>query len=170
MAGKNKQSKGAPEVELALLAEARSEVAHADGKASFVLAGLSIGFSALLAGVLAGDWHPSNLSQLGELAWWLGSALALTSLGVSASAIWPRLGHLDLNLPIFYWGQIAKLASRSELDARLDKKPPNETERTRDQLWTLSNLVFRKYWLIRIALLAGASAVLLFLVAALTEL
>jgi len=157
-------------VEERLLIEARQEVGYADGKASFVLAALSIGFSALLAGVLSNNWRPSDLEGLIEVVWWLASVAAVVSVGFASAAIWPRLGDTSDDRPIYYWGQVAKLGSADELSTRLDKQPPGETARTRDQLWALSKLVYRKYWLVRIALTAGWASLVLFIVVGLTEL
>ena len=67
------------EVELSILAEARNEVGAADHKASMVLAVLGIGFGALLAGLIARDWSPTELDVPGRTVWYVGALLADTA-------------------------------------------------------------------------------------------
>ena len=67
-------------VEDVMLAEARAEVNAADQKASLVLAALGVGFGAVVGGLLARDWEPSDLTGFGEVLWWIGAALSLPRL------------------------------------------------------------------------------------------
>jgi hypothetical protein len=148
--------------ERAMLAEARTEVGYADHKASMVLAALGIGFGAILGGLLAGNWQPSDQGR-GEALWWIGTTLALGSLVVSASAVWPRY-RKSAQPPdnVFYWGHVAAFESFEELSAALDRSPPSLNDRTRHQLWELSVIVARKYMLLRCAFVLAAAAVVAF--------
>ncbi|MRJ76821.1 hypothetical protein GEV29_09755 [Aeromicrobium sp. SMF47] len=149
----------APDVELAILAEARNEVGAADHKASMVLAVLGIGFGALLAGLLARDWSPRDLDAVGAFFWWLAAALASSSVAAAALAVWPRFTVPDRTKEVFYWGHAAAFESQRSLDAVLDRHPPRLEDRTRHQLFELSRIVAKKYRYVRLAMsLAGLSA------------
>ena len=146
------------DVELTILAEARNEVGAADHKASMVLAVLGIGFGALLAGLIAQDWTPTDLNMFGRITWGAGALLATGSVIAAGSAVWPRFTVPSTPSEIFYWGQVASFASQHELDVALDKNPPTLGGRTRHQLFELSRIVATKYRLVRLAMkLAGMS-------------
>ena len=53
---------------LQLLAETREELHRAEGKAAMLFAIFGIGFGAVLAGIIAGDWKPSDLAAGAEVA------------------------------------------------------------------------------------------------------
>ena len=74
-----------------LLAEAREELNRADNKASMLFALFGIGFGAVLAGIIAGDWKPSGLAVGAEVVWWLGAGAAVAALVALGAAVWPRL-------------------------------------------------------------------------------
>jgi Family of unknown function (DUF5706) len=80
-------------VEAAMLAEARADIGYADHKASMVLAALGIGFSALLGGLFASDWLPTDLVGWAEVLWWIGGLLAVASVIFAGLAVWPRVGN-----------------------------------------------------------------------------
>lgn len=156
-----------PDVELAILAEARHEVGAADHKASMVLAVLGIGFGAVLAGLIARDWSPAELNGIGLTLWIGAAACALGSVGCAAAAVWPRFTVPAKTTDIYYWGHVAALDSHDELIDILADHPPSLTGRTHHQMFALSHIVARKYlWVRRAMRLAGAS-VPLFLLAAL---
>lgn len=168
-----KPTKASPvdeDLEENLLEEARTEVGYADSKASFVLAGLSIGFSALLGGILANDWRPTDLESVFEVLWWVGAGLAALSVVSAVSAVWPRTGNSSLDRPIYYWGQVAQLQKKADLSESLDSNPPVRASRTRDQIWHLSRLVARKYYWVRVAIVLGGLAALAFTVVGLGQL
>jgi hypothetical protein len=149
----------APDVELAILAEARNEVGAADHKASMVLAVLGIGFGALLAGLIARDWNPRDLDALGAFFWWVAAALASSSVAAAALAVWPRFTVPAKTQDVFYWGHAAAFENQRTLDAVLDRHPPTLEDRTRHQLFALSRIVAKKYRYVRLAMaLAGLSA------------
>ena len=157
-------------LEEVLLQEARIEVGHADTKASFVLAGLSIGFSALLSGILSNDWRPTDLEPHFEFIWWVGAVLAMLSVVSAVSAVWPRTGDSSLDRPVYYWGQVAQMDEMADLSDALNSNPPVRAARTRDQIWHLSQLVARKYRWVRVAIVLGGIAALAFAVVGLGEL
>lgn len=151
-----------------MLDEARTEVAHADQKASMVMTVLGIGFAAVLGGLLAGDWKPSSYAAPGEGLWWLGAVAALAAVICSACAVWPRYSAADVAGGIFYWGHVATFKTQKALSAALDAQPARESDRTRHQLHKLSRIVQRKYNLVRAAMACAGGSGCLFLLAALT--
>lgn len=152
-------------VEEAMLAEARVEVSYADHKASMVLVSLGVGFGAVLGGLLAGDWKPSDQGN-GEWAWWLGASLAMAAVGLAAAAVWPRYPRRDSADELHFWGDVASVASYKALSARLDEEAPVARVRTRNQLWVLSKVVAAKYRLVRLSFVAAALAVVAFAISA----
>lgn len=148
-----------------MLAEARVEVSYADHKASMVLAALGIGFGAVLGGLLAGDWKPSDQGD-GEPALWVGLAFALGAVACAAGAVWPRYSRRNKSSDVFYWGEVARVASFEDFTNRLDDAPPSSRTRTRRQLWDLSKIVATKYLLIRSAFVAAGLAFCAFAVSA----
>lgn len=128
-----------------MLAEARNEVGAADHKASMVLAVLGIGFGAVLGGLIARDWTPTDLNLAGSVLWWTGALTAAASVASAAAAVWPRFTLPPKSRDLFYWGHVATYQSLRELDNALDKHPPRLEDRTRHQLFELSRIVARKY-------------------------
>lgn len=141
-----------------MLAEARTDVAQADQKASILLAALGVGFGAVLGGQLAGGFDSADLSPLGEVVWWLGVGLATASIVCAALAVWPRYRTDDHpQYGITYWGHIAAFDSLAELEAAMAGQQ-NTARRTTHQLWRLSRVVLVKYRCVRLALILSASA------------
>jgi hypothetical protein len=151
--------------EQAILEEARTEVSYADHKASMVLAALGIGFGAVLGGLLAGDWSPSNLPGWGEVLWWTGAALATASVTSAATAVWPRYRPTRQEEPVAYWAHVARFSSYEELCRHLDRHPSPAADRTRRQMWEISLIVTKKYRYVRAAFVLAGSSILLFLLA-----
>lgn len=152
-------------LEQAILEEARAEVSSADHKASMVLAALGIGFGAVLGGLLAGDWAPSNLPGWGEVLWWSGAALATASVTSAAMAVWPRYRPSRQDEPVTYWAHVARFSSYEELCSHLDTHPTTTANRTRRQMWEISLIVTKKYRYVRTAFVFAGTSILLFLVA-----
>jgi hypothetical protein len=150
-------------VEEAMLAEARADISYADHKASMVLAALGIGFSALLGGLLANNWRPTDLVSWGEAAWWIGGVCALASVIFAGLAVWPRVGSKTPGDDVYYWGDVCRFASVDALTTHLDQSPIDVLARTRNQLWVISGIVARKYLMIRRSMALGLAAVALFL-------
>lgn len=154
--------------EQSMLEEARAEVALADHKASMVMTVLGVAFAAILGGLLAGDWKPSNYHAPGEGFWWMGAAVAVGAVASAASAVWPRYTVLDVSKGIFYWGHVATFKTLHDLCDALDDQPNRESDRTRHQLHKLSKIVQRKYNLVRAAMVLASVSGMLFFVASVT--
>lgn len=152
--------------EAEMLAETRAEVGVADHKASLVLAGVGIGFGALLGGLLAGDWSPERLDGAARVAWWLGAGAVIGAVGSAGSAVWPRFKTSDANEGIFYWGHCVKYKSFDAWTARLDEQDSSKRDRSRYQLWSLSHIVYKKYVSVQWSLGLAGVASLLFIFAA----
>jgi hypothetical protein len=155
-------------VEEAMLTEARDDISYADHKASMVLAALGIGFSALLGGLFASDWRPTDLVSWGEVAWWIGGACAIASVIFAGLAVWPRVGSKTPSDDVYYWGDVRRFASVKALTEHLDEAPVDVIARTRNQLWVISGIVVLKYQMIRRAMALGLSAIALFLLVGLS--
>jgi hypothetical protein len=150
-----------------MLAEARAEVSIADQKAGLVLAAAGIGFSAVLGGLLAGDWRPSKYNLGGEILWWFGAVLAFATVASAATAMWPRFTTRSEDDLVSYWGHVARFATLDALESALDAQPTVDRDRTRHQLWRLARIVRIKYWCIRWALVSGGAAAAVFVLAGL---
>lgn len=154
-------------IEPQMLAEARAEISIADQKAGIVLAAAGIGFSAVLGGLLAGDWRPSAYSTDGEIVWWIAATLAFGVVASAAAALWPRFTTEDEDELVTYWAHVARYKTAAALTIALDDQPPPDRERTLHQLWRLAQIVRIKYWCVRGALVSGALAIIAFLIAGL---
>lgn len=151
-------------IEHQMLAEARDDVLKADAKASMVLAALGIGVGAVLGGILAGEWAPGDLSHDSEVFWWIASALVALAIGAAGLAVWPRYNASDGSAGIYYWAHIASFDSLSALSAALDADDSSDGDRTRNQMYSLSRIVRKKYRLIRASMLLTLGGVVLLLV------
>lgn len=167
MASQQPSKAGEPAIEAAMLAEARADIVMADHKASMVLAALGIGFSALLGGLFASDWRPTDLTGWAEFFWWVGGVCAVASVILAGLAVWPRVGDPD-DTHVYYWGDVRpRFASDAALGEYLDEHPINAIARTRNQFWVISGIVRRKYTMIRRAMRIGAVAIGLLILAGL---
>lgn len=140
------------DVEQLMLAEAREDLAKADHKASLVLAALGVGVGAVVGGILASDWKPTQLLGAGEVLWWLGTALFGAGAACAGAAVWPRYDSADASAGIYYWAHVASFSSLSSFTAGLDSNMPSLESRTRNQLWSISRIVGTKYRLIRFSI------------------
>lgn len=153
-------------VEANMLVEARADIAQADHKSSMVLAALGIGFSALLGGLFASDWRPTDLTGWAETLWWVGGSLAVASVVLAGLAVWPRIGAPH-KTHVFYWGDVVRFKTDAALGQFLDGHPIDAVARTRNQLWAISRIVKRKYVMIRWAMRAAVGAIALLILAGL---
>lgn len=143
-----------------LLAESREELARADGKAAMLLAAFSVFVGVVLAGLLAGEFKPEDLGCNGRSLWWGGCMAIAGSLVSLAHAIYPRLHHGEADGPISYFGHAAGKGTRA-VQAVLKQQIDSEKSRTTEQLVVVSDIVWRKYRSIQIALWAfGVGALL----------
>lgn len=155
-----------------LLGETRTEVGHADHKASLVLAALGIGFSAFLGGLYASSWEPNDLPGWGPGIWYAGAGAALLSVIAAGFAVFPRTGKTDHgpDRPIYYWGQISKIDSKEAFEQALQTHPPDAEQRTIDQLYVLSKVVSEKYCWVKCSLWLAVAAIALLITAGIIEL
>ena len=93
-----------------MLAEARADIGYADHKASMVLAALGIGFSAVLGGLFASDWRPTDLTGWAEFFWWVGGVSAVASVIFAGLAVWPRIGDPDPT-HVYYWATYSRAST-----------------------------------------------------------
>ena len=135
-----------------LLADCREEILRADSKASILLAGVSVGASALLAGLIAGDWSPTELDNSVEWVWWIGitfTAVAVVQLGL---CLLPVLANAEASNRIDYYGDVRRFRTSGELAAALEQGQPDVYGRTVRQIHVCAGIVTRKYSLLRWAM------------------
>ena len=160
-----------------LLDEGREELARADGKASILLSASGVILGALLAGVLAGTWSPTKLGDHPATEWsfWAGVAFAAVGVVLLAWAVLPRTRHNGSRETLAYFGHVVRYRerglairratrrsrearSKEELKKAVRTASAGTFDRTVDQVWTVSLIVYRKYRRIRWAMLAYAAA------------
>lgn len=144
------------EVELVktLLAETREEITRADSKTAILLAAAGIGASALLAGLIAGSWAPSDISNRFEWLWWGGLTAAAYGVWRLAKCLLPVVDNGEHPDRIDYYGDINRLASAEALAEALAAGPADLSGRMVRQLYVNARIVSNKYAHLRAALLA----------------
>ncbi len=171
----------------ALLRETREELAKADGKASILLAASGIAFTALLTGATTSGWDPDKLlCHTARILTWSAIAVALLGGTFLGAAVKPRLRPED-DPPArpHYFGDVAafgpsrwemrkrkaKLAAgRLRFENALDSLDQTDSSaRTTDQIWQLSHVARRKYWLVSAGIWAYAVAVIVTVIAVVLE-
>lgn len=135
-----------------LLAEAREELNRADSKAAMLFAIFGIGFGAVLAGVIAGDWKPADLAAGAEVVWWFGAVAAVTALVAVSAAVWPRLDSDHASGRATYFAHVVGYRSRDALREAIERQAGDDGERPLEQLQAISGIVMTKYRLVRIGL------------------
>ena len=148
-----------------LLNETREELDRADRKAQILFAASGVGVSVVVAGIVAGDWSPLQLSAWALVAWGTGAGLVAIGLFVLGISIFPRIVHHDPGGKVAYFGHAASYPNIEALRAALEAAAAQPDDRTLDQLWIVSRIVVRKYRLIRWALVALGGGFALGLVA-----
>ncbi|MEO3813116.1 Pycsar system effector family protein [Sphaerisporangium sp. B11E5] len=157
-----------------LLSDAREEINKADGKAQVLLGIVGIAIGAVAGGLAAGGWSPFQLSDAVEWLWWTGVALALASLACLAGAVYPRLGtdRTRKEEVVEYFGDVVRYDSGEALAAALMSVSGRDLRRISGQVRRVSQIVSRKYllirwgfWLLSAAIFSTAAAVVLDLVA-----
>lgn len=134
-----------------LLRETREELSRADEKATTLLAVNGILIAAVLAGVIAGDFAPSELSSWGEEAFWAGAIGVLVSEALLCAAVFPQVHHPRKSaVPPRYFGHVARIPSRSALAKALEQEE-DAADRAVDELYILSRSAVLKYRLIAAA-------------------
>lgn len=143
-----------------LLAETREELSRADGKAAMLFAIFGIAFGAVLAGVIAGDWSPRDLTAGAQVVWWLGAAAAVAALVALSAAVWPRLDSNQATGRVTYFAHVADYRTRDALREAIERQASEDDGRSLEQLQALSCIVMTKYQLVRSGLvLYGVAAV-----------
>lgn len=132
-----------------LLAETREELNRADGKAAMLFAIFGIAFGAVLAGVIAGDWSPGDLTAAARVIWWLGAAAAVAALVALSAAVWPRLHSDHASGRVTYFAHVAGYRTRYALREAIERQANEDVDRTLEQLQALSGIVVTKYQLVR---------------------
>jgi len=153
-----------------LLRETREELSRADTKAFGLLSFLGIFFGVLFAGVMAGDWSPSDMGTAPQLLWWLGVLVSLWAMAALCAAIWPRIPlSSGCGRAVLYFGDVAGSCSLEELSEGIAAAEGLEPDRTMRQLHALSAIACRKYRHTRAALSALAISLVLVALALLIE-
>jgi hypothetical protein len=143
-----------------LLAETREELNRADGKAAMLFAIFGIGFGAVLAGIIAGDWKPADLPAGAEVIWWLGAITAVAALVAVSAAVWPRLDSDHASGRVTYFAHVVGYRSRDALREAIERQASNDGDRPLEQLQAISGIVMTKYRLVRAGLVVyGIGAV-----------
>ena len=152
-----------------LLAETREELTRADSKAALLLAASGVVIAALLAGLLGSQWTPFDLNTSVEWLWWLGVASAAFGVFSIAAAVYPRIrrhGTIHPGVPSYY-GDVASYDNIGAFRSAIENAPKSK-ERLIDQVFAVSNIVQRKYVLLRrglrcllLAILACTTAVMI---------
>jgi MFS family permease len=153
-----------------LLADTREELNRVDSKAALLLAAFGVIIGSLLAGLFSGSLTPFELNIKIEWMWWLGVTLAAVGVFSIAAAVYPKIRRgapLRPGGPA-YFGDVASYSNVDAFRQAIEETLPNPRERLIDQTFVLSNLVQRKYVLLRrglrcllLAILACAAAILI---------
>jgi Family of unknown function (DUF5706) len=133
-----------------VLAAVREELNRADTKTSILLAATAAVIAAILAGTVAGDWSPTQLTGWREVLWWAATAVAGVAVLLLAAAIYPRTkrqrgGRSDA---IAYYGDVVIFSDHQELRAALERSARRDMDRLTDQVYQVGRIVVRKYRLL----------------------
>lgn len=135
-----------------LLAETREEIGRADTKAAILFTAFGIAVAAVLAGLIAGDWSPKDLDRCATVVFWVGSGSAFLSFLALGYALWPRIRPKKAKHPAGYFMQIHKYDDLTALRTAL-KQSAESGDRTVQQLQVISDIAWRKFVGIRLAML-----------------
>ncbi len=128
--------------------DVREELTRADAKATTLLGLGGVLLGVALAGFSAGDWSPHDLPAPTEWLFWIGFAAVLIRQFYFLLAVMPRVSHDRPFQEIRYFGHIAPLASREDLYIALAQVDMPYHHMV-DQVWVLSRITDRKFFLIR---------------------
>lgn len=146
-----------------MLTEAREELVRADAKAALILASAGVALGALMAGLLAGSWAPSDLDNSIEWLWWLGAVAAGYGLYRLAKSVYPQTDRRgEAPTVLAYYGDVNKeTGDLAALKQKLVESSAQASDRHVDQLRQVSQIVGAKYAGIKAGLLSlGVAAVL----------
>lgn len=147
-----------------ILVESREELTRADGKATLLLAALTIVLGALASAVFSGQWTPPPADSPAApllILTALAAANALVSLG---AAVYPRVRRRSgpPREGVGYFGDLVAL-TRSQMEAAL--RATSTLDRTLDQLQQIAPIVEVKYKALRVALWSTVISAVLALLA-----
>lgn len=134
-----------------LLAETREEIVRADTKAAILFTAFGIAVAAVLAGLIAGDWSPSDLDRGATVVFWVGSGGAFVSFLALGYALWPRMKHKQAEGPASYYLKVHEYDDLNALRAAL-KQSAEAGNRSVEQLKAASDIAWSKFIGIRIAM------------------
>lgn len=154
-----------------LLERTRQELDRADAKSTTLLAGISVGIGAVLAGIFAGEWSPRDLIWAGAIGWWLGSLLILLGVAHLVYAVYPRVTPPtdDRPVPAAYYGDIVDAYDKKRnVGGEIRKAGVQEFDALADQVLQVSLIVRTKYagirksiWLVCVGFLLSMSGMIL---------
>ena len=147
------QQVGVPAQERAreLLSQTRTEIEHADAKASILIAGALAAVGAVVATGGGGTWDAAHAWWIRALAW-LGAALVALGVVLLVLVLYPRERVGNAPAGVGYFRDVVRLGSPERLRAALLDPLASSFEVTVDQLWQVSTIVQRKYRLLRTGL------------------
>jgi len=148
-----------------LLLETREELVRADGKASLLLAALGVALGTILAVLFTGGQRIDVIGDLWKAFWWLGFAFSALGTSFLCAAVYPRAAKGKAQGPPTYYGHIVSLADEAELVRAL--ADTDADRRMLAHLMVISQIVHRKYTLIRWAMYAIGVSIFLCLLAVL---
>jgi hypothetical protein len=157
----------------ALLSDTRAEIGRADQKAAILFAAAGIATGVLSGAVLGGRWTPAELSSLGAVLWWFGSAAGVCAMAAFTLAVFPKtsdrtvVAHPDL---VRFYGDVLRVDRENRLEQALRRSSTMELQRLITQVKTLSAITVRKYRLIQVGTVSMATAVMGHLAAGLVQL
>ena len=85
-----------------------------------------IGFSAVLAGIIAGDWKPGDLAAGAEVVWWLGATAAVAGSVALGAAVWPRLKSNYALGRVTYFAHVAGYRTPDALCEAIERQAEND--------------------------------------------
>lgn len=131
--------------------ETREELLRADGKATTLLSVSAVVIGAIVAGAIAGDWTPADLSLGPEIAFWFALLGIVSGAAEFLRAVMPRTKHDAGRESARYFGHVVQMAGRDELTGHLSDGG-GTTDHYVDQIWVLAGTVNSKYQCIRTGL------------------
>ncbi|WP_148046301.1 Pycsar system effector family protein [Halostreptopolyspora alba] len=147
---------------MALLGDARREVAQADQKASILLAAVGVVVSVYLGALLEQKWTPAELARPWRWLWWGGGAAFGAAMLMFAMVVFPRLGSSrrgrDSGISSFI--DVVHCSDQHELRRSLGRSGTADLDALTRELNAVSRIAYRKYVLLRVGLvLLGPAAV-----------
>lgn len=145
-----------------LLAESRSELERADGKAATLLSFLGLFVGVVLAGMIAGQWGPNALNGCWSTIWWIGVFFIAVAVALLGAAVWPRTKKTRLSESegcVTYFGDVDPTWNMEKLGDALALTCSSLPNRDGEQLLTIAKVAQLKYRLVRWAIASCALGV-----------